>query len=255
MKHYFVVVLCCLFFSELGYAGEHTIEGGGIYYDLDEGYESTYGEYFRARFETSVTDAWTFDITNLDRFNDDGTQITVGNVHQFTDRLYTQLYVAGSSGGFFWPRMRVDGAISVKWLEDKQFVTTVGGGYFDAKDEHDDTKGFVDLTYWFENLLVLSAGYQLNVSEPGTIHSTSGYVVASYVKDKTRIMSIRGGLGDQAYQALPGGIADIDFPFHSIRVTWREWVGETWGINLAAEHYSSEVYDQNGFELGFFVEF
>jgi len=144
-------LLCCA----ASYAGEHTIEGGGIYYDLTDGQDSTYGEYLRARFETSITDAWMLDITNLDRFDDDGTQISIGNVHQFTDRVYTQLFVAGISGGFFWPRMRVDGAVSIKWMQDKQFVTTLGGGYFDAKDEHDDTRGFVDLMYYFKNPMVV----------------------------------------------------------------------------------------------------
>jgi YaiO family outer membrane protein len=97
----------------------NTIEGGGIYADLSDGYSSTYGEYLRARVVASTSDAFALDITNLDRFDDDGTQITVGNTHQFGDRVYTQLSVAGSSGGFFSPRMRVDAAVSFKWLPKK----------------------------------------------------------------------------------------------------------------------------------------
>lgn len=247
--------MCYLLFATGSVAGEHTIEGGGIYYDLTDGYESTYGEYLRARFEASVTDAFTLDITNLDRFGDDGTQISVGNVHEFSDRVYTQFAVAGSSGGFFWPRLRIDGTISIKWLSDKRLVTSFGGGYFDAKDVHEDTMGRFDVAYWLESPFVLQGGVQYNVSDPGSVGSTSGYVATSYVRDKSRIVTIRGGFGDQAYTAIASDDVVVDFPFNSVRITWREWVGKSWGINLAAEHYSSDVYDQNGFELGFFKEF
>ena len=101
----------------------------------------------------------------------------------------------------------------------------------------------------------MQGGFQINISDPGSVDSTSGYVAASYVRKKSRIVSIRGGIGDQAYQAITATNFVVDFPYHSVRATWREWVGKTWGINIAAEHYSSEVYDQNGFELGFFKEF
>jgi hypothetical protein len=105
--------------SVASFAEGNTIEGGGIYADLSDGYSSTYGEYLRARVVASTSDAFALDITNLDRFDDDATQITVGNTHQFGDRVYTQLSVAGSSGGFFFPRMRVDAAVSFKWLPKK----------------------------------------------------------------------------------------------------------------------------------------
>ena len=236
-------------------AGEHTIEGGGIFYDLSEGLESTYGEYARGRFETSDTNAWNVDITRLDRFGDTGTQFGASNTHQFSDRVYTYVGVAGSAGGFFWPRVRVDFSASRKWMPEKRLVTTVGGGYFDAKDVHEDVRGFIDASYYLKGPLVLHAGIQVNVSNPGSVSSTSGYLGASYVDNKIRIMSIKGTLGDQAYQAVAANNFIVDFPFHSVRVTWREWLGKTWGLNVAAEHYASDVYDQHGIELGFFKEF
>ena len=238
-----------------GQAGDSSIDGGGIYYNVTEDFEDTYGEYVRVFYDASATDDFTFDVTRLERFGDDGTQFTVGNIHQFSDRWFTQLSVAGSAGGFFFPEVRVDGAISRRWFSDKRLVTTLGGGYFDAKDVHEDTRFYVEGIYYFKQAFVLQVGFQLNISEPGSVDSTSGYVAASYVKDKQRIVSLRGGVGDQAYQAVNETTSLIDFPFHSVRATWREWVGKTWGINIAAEHYSSDVYDQNGFELGFFKEF
>ena len=236
-------------------AGEHSIDGGGIYYNVSEDLDDTHGEYLRVYFDASTSDAFTFDITRLDRFDDEGTQFTVGNIHQFSERWFTQLSVAGSAGGFFWPDVRVDGSVSRRWFNDKRLVTTLGGGYFDAKDVHEDLRAYVDAAYYFERPFVLQGGFQINISDPGSVDSTSGYVAASYVRKKSRIVSIRGGIGDQAYQAITATNFVVDFPYHSVRATWREWVGKTWGINIAAEHYSSEVYDQNGFELGFFKEF
>lgn len=242
-------------FAQLTLAGQHTVEGGGIYYDLTDGFESTTGEYFRARIESSPVNAWAIDITNLDRFGDDGTQFSLGNTHIFSDRTYTQLSLASSSGGFFFPRLRVDGALSYKWFDDKRLVTTVGAGYFDAKDVHEDKWGYVEASYYLRGPFVLQGGMQVNVSDPGSVSSTSGYVAASYVNNKTRIMSLRAGVGNQAYQALTVNNFMVDFPYHSVRMTWREWVGKTWGINVVAERYASDVYDQHGFELGFFKEF
>ena len=236
-------------------AGNHTIEGGGIYYDLSDALEATYGEYARLRLETSATDAWLTDITSLNRFGDDGTQVSLGNVHQFSDRWYTQVYVASSAGGFFWPRFRIDALLSHKWLRDKRLVTTIGAGYFDAKDVHEDRNVSVDASYYFEGPWVVQGGVQNNVSDPGSVDSTSGYAAASYVRQHARIISVRGSVGRQAYQAVAADNFVVDFPFHSIRLTWREWVGNTWGITVAAEQYSSDVYDQRGFELGFFKEF
>lgn len=236
-------------------AGEHSIDGGGIYYNVSEDLDDTHGEYLRVFFDASASDAFTLDVTRLDRFDDDGTQFTVGNIHQFSERWFTQLYVAGSAGGFFWPDVRVDGSVSRRWFKDKRLVTTLGGGYFDAKDVHEDKRAYIDAAYYFERPFVLQGGIQIYVSDPGSVDSTSGYVAASYVNSKVRIVSIKGGFGDQAYQAITATNFVVDFPYHSVRATWREWVGRTWGINIAAEHYSSEVYDQNGFELGFFKEF
>jgi len=134
-------------------------------------------------------------------------------------------------------------------------VTTFGAGYFDAKDHHEDNMGYVEFLYYFDGPIVAQGSFQVNESDPGSVKSISGYVAAFYVKNKTRILSIRGSMGDQAYQAITATDAVVDFPFHSVRATWCEWIGVTWGINITAEHYSSDVYDQNGFELGFFKEF
>jgi hypothetical protein len=43
---------------------------------------------------------------------------------------------AGSSGGFFFPALRVDAQLNKKWLARRQLITSVGGGYFKAKDVH-----------------------------------------------------------------------------------------------------------------------
>ena len=236
-------------------AAVHSIDAGLIYFDLSDGLESTYGAYVRGRYGSSPRNAWTADITNLNRFGDNGTQFTGGNIHHFNERIYTQLYLAGSSGGFFWPRIRVDGSLSIKWLDSKRFVTTLGAGYFDAKDVHEDTRGFIDLSYYSNSPFVFHGGVQLNVSDPGSVDSISGYLGLSYVKNGDRIVSLRGSFGDQAYQAVTANNFVVDFPFHSVRATWREWVGDTWGINLAAEHYASDVYDQDGIEIGLFKEF
>jgi len=186
-------MICGVVLGRIAIAGEHEIEGGGIYYDLTDGFESTSGEYFSARIESSPINSWVIDVTSLDRFGDDGTQYSLANTHIFSDRTFTRFSIASSSDGFFWPRLRVDGSLRHKWFEDKSLVTTVGEGYCDAKDAHEDKWGYVEASYYFRSPFVLQGGMQVNVSDPGSVSSTSGWIAATYLRNEIRIMSLRVG--------------------------------------------------------------
>lgn len=232
-----------------------SLEANALYYDLSDGFAPTSGVNLRGRLGPVGKDEWLAELAYLDRFDDTGTFGQVGNIHQFDDRWFSQLYLASSAGGFFWPEFRIDASLSRRMLAGRNLVVTAGVAYFDAKDIHSDTGYRLETIYYTSSPWVFQAGVTYNVSEPGSVGSTSGYAAVSHVTDGTRILSARVGAGHQAYQPLQADSFQVDIPFTSVRVTWKEWVGARWGVQLAADSYLSDVYDQHGVEVGLFREF
>lgn len=231
------------------------IEAGAIYYELNNGFAPTQGAFARARVGPVAKNEWLAEFVHLDRFGDDGQFYSVGNLHHFNSDWYSQVNIGSSSGGFFWPALRIDASISHKWLAQRNLVTTVGVSYFDAKDEHTDTGVTASAAYYFQSPWVIQAGTTINSSNPGGVVSASGQVAGSYVVNHKRIVSLGISGGHQAYQALTVNRAQVDFPYYSVRMTWKEWLGSSWGVNVSADSYQSKVYDQRGVELGLFKEF
>ncbi|MGR8918842.1 MAG: YaiO family outer membrane beta-barrel protein [Gammaproteobacteria bacterium] len=230
------------------------IEAGGLYYGVNEGFEDTYGVYARGRLNLGK-DEWLAEGVQLDRFGDDGFFGGLGNIHHFDERWFSQLAIGSSSGGFFWPELRIDANLSRRWGARKQLVTTAGVTYFDAKDIHSDTGFRVEGVYYSDSPWVLQGGVTYNNSEPGSVGSVSGYAAISHVVDGARIVSARLGGGEQAYQPFENDRFKQDISFGTLRVTCKQWVGRRWGINVAAESYFSDSYDQHGVEIGLFQEF
>ncbi len=248
------VSLGCVFVAHAETPGG-SLEANALYYDLSDGFAPTSGVNLRGRLGPVGNDEWLAELAYLDRFDDTGTFGQVGNIHQFDDRWFSQLYLASSAGGFFWPEFRIDASLSRRMLARRNLVVTAGVAYFDAKDIHSDTGYRLETIYYTTTPWVFQAGVTYNVSEPGSVGSTSGYAAVSHVTDGTRILSARVGAGHQAYQPLQADSFQVDIPFTSVRVTWKEWVGARWGVQLAADSYLSDVYDQHGVEVGLFREF
>jgi YaiO family outer membrane protein len=149
----------------------------------------------------------------------------------------------------------MDSSLSRKWLANKQLVSTIGISYFDARDVHTDMGYTLEGSYYTRSPWVVQAGLTVNRSQPGGVLSASGYGALSHLVAGRRIVSLRVSGGQQAYQALSLPRFQVDVPFSDVRLTWKEWVGRRWGVNLAAGSYQSETFDQRGVEVGVFTEF
>jgi len=233
----------------------HIVEGGIKYYNVNEGFADTYGAYVRGVIDQPGKNVWYGEVVYLDRFDDTGTFFSIGNTHTFNDRYYSNVAVGTSIGGFFWPSFRVDASLSRKWFPEQNFVSTLGVGYYNAKDEHSDKSLLLEGAYYFDSPWIVQAGVRLNESDPGSVFSPSGYAAVTYGTDKVRYITARYGFGQQGYQALTSPAFFVDFPFHEFRLTWREWVARDWGFNLVGHDFESPPYDERGFELGLFKEF
>ena len=162
---------------------------------------------------------------HLDRFDDTGTYFALGNIHQFDEHWFSSLAIGSSSGGFFWPQLRVDGSLNRRLLAQRNLVLTAATTYFDAKDIHSDVQVRLEASYYWPSPWVLQAGSAYNISEPGTVGSPSGYLALSHVRDGAHIVALKVAGGRQAYQPFADDRFQVDIPFAQMRLTWKQWLG------------------------------
>jgi len=231
------------------------IDVGGIYYSVDEGFADTRGGYLRGRLAPPGRDEWRGELAYFDRFDDTGVYAAAANRHEFGSRWFTDVGLATSSGGFFLPELRVDGAVSYRWLAGRNLVTSAGITYFDAKDIHSDTGFRLEAIWYSASPWIVQGGAGYNISEPGAVGSATGYVAVSHAVNGKRIVTARVGGGEQAYQPFADDRFQVGIAFGSARLSVRQWLGRAWGINVVADTYFSDTYDQHGVEVGLFREF
>jgi YaiO family outer membrane protein len=160
-----------------------------------------------------------------------------------------------SSGGFFWPRFRADGFLNRKWSERKQFITTVGFGYYMSKDVHRDSNLFLGATYYFSKPWLVESGVRLNVSNPGAVLAPSGFVAITQGRNKHHYISLNMGAGQEGYQLIGPETVLTRFASQTVTLTWRQWLGRNWGMNIVADYYHNPFYQRDGGVIGFFREF
>jgi YaiO family outer membrane protein len=232
----------------------HQVDASARYAAVNEGLADTAGVSLRG-VRSHQGSAWLGDVTFLDRFDDSGTQFTIGHSREFGPDWLANGSVAASAGGFFWPRVRADVRVGRRWLAARNLVTWIGAGYYDAKDEHEDVGLSLDAAYYFVQPWIVMAGVRGNESYPGSITSVSGFIAATHGRDRQRYVTLRYGGGRQAYDPIVPGAAIVDVPFHQVTLTWRQWMTPRWGFNLVIDGSTSDTYDQAGLEFGLFADF
>ncbi|HSY66680.1 MAG TPA: YaiO family outer membrane beta-barrel protein [Terriglobales bacterium] len=230
------------------------VEAGGDYLTLTNGFGYWSGGYARG-VVTSGHNVWNAEVNGQHEFGDSGVYLGAGDIYNFNPDWYGSLTIGSSVGGFFWPRFRGDGFINKKWMAHKQLITTFGFGYYAAKDVHRDHSFFVGTTYYFTTPWILEEGIRFNVSNPGSVFSPAGFVALTHGRNLRQYLTLRAGFGVEAYQLVGPTVALTDFESQTLTVTWRRWVGESWGVNLVGDSYHSPFYTRGGASFGFFREF
>ena len=230
------------------------VEAGGDYLNLTNGFGYWAGGYARGVF-TSGKNIWNAEINGQHEFGDAGVYLGAGDTYNFNHDWYGSLTAGSSVGGFFWPRFRADGFINRKWMARKQLITTFGFGYYAAKDVHRDHSFFVGSTYYFTKPWIVEEGIRFNVSNPGSVFSPAGFVAVTQGRNLRHYLTVRAGFGKEAYQLVGPTATLTDFKSQTVTVTWRQWLGESWGLNLVGDYYHSPFYHRGGTSFGFFREF
>jgi len=230
------------------------VEAGSDYLGLTNGFGYWAGGYARAVI-TSGHNIWNGEINGQHEFGDAGVYMAAGDTYNFNPDWYGSLTAGSSVGGLFWPRFRADGFINKKWMSHKRLITTFGFGYYAAKDVHRDHSFFIGSTYYFSKPWILEEGIRFNVSNPGSVFSPAGFVAVTQGRNQRQYITVRAGVGKEAYQLIGPEQSLTDFASQTLTVTWRKWVGESWGVNLVGDFYHSPFYVRGGSSFGFFREF
>jgi YaiO family outer membrane protein len=229
-------------------------EAGGNYLALSNGFGFWRGGYARSVF-TKGNNIWNAEVNGQQEFGDSGVYVAAGDSYNFNPDWYGSLTVGSSVGGFFWPRFRADGFLNKKWLRRRQLITTFGFSYYAAKDPHRDHSFYAGSTYYFQRPWILEEGIRFNISNPGSVFSPAAFVAVTQGRNKQHYLTVRTGFGKEAYQLIGPTVNLTDFRSQTFTLTWRQWLGTSWGFNLVGDYYHSPFYVRGGTSFGFFKEF
>ncbi len=230
------------------------VEAGGDYLRLSNSFGYWAGGYARGTV-TNGKNIWNAEVSGQHEFGDAGVYLAAGDTRTFNPDWYGSLTAGSSAAGFFWPRFRADGFINKKWMGRKQLITTLGYGFYAAKDVHRDNSFFAGSTYYFVKPWILEEGIRFNVSNPGSVFSPAAFVAVTQGRNKQRYVTLRVGFGKEAFQLIGPTVILSDFESQTLTVTWRQWIGKNWGANLVGDYYHNPSYKRGGATLGFFREF
>jgi len=230
------------------------VESGGSYMNLSNSFGYWAGGYSRGVLTTG-NNTWNGEVNGQHEFGDAGAYFAAGDTHTFNPDWYGSLTMGSSAGGFFWPRFRTDAFINRKWLGRKQWITTLGYGYYAAKDVHRNHSFYMGSTYYFEKPWIVEEGLYFNVSNPGAVFAPAGFVALTHGRNKQHYITVRAGFGEEAYQLIGPATTLTDFNSQTLTITWRKWVGMNWGFNFSGDYYHNPYYLRGGSSFGFFKDF
>ena len=242
-----------------GLEGGGYIEFGGGRSDLTKPLPSWTDFYARGLFLLTPSNAADGEIDRESRYGDQGWYYSVGITHTFSSDIYADAHVGASRGGFFLPKYRADGTVNFKLLPRKRLVFGAGAGYDRSKTLNTALRTQTSWTYYFDWPFMVQGGVVLTRANPGGILAPSGYAALTQGREKEHYITFRMETGREAYELLAdpkrNRFSAFDFPIHNYAVTWRQWVGNNWGLNLNLQRDVNPFYNRNGATLGLFLDF
>jgi YaiO family outer membrane protein len=238
-----------------GLNGPGYVEFGGGYSDM---YPRPYVPWRDAYMRIVASgDGNTFngEVSRQDHYGDTGWYYGAGLARDFGENWFTDVHAGSSVGGFFLPKLRLDGTINRKILKRKQLVLTATGGYDKSKQVNHDYRVGGGFTYYTNWSIVAQAGMTATHADPGSLVDIAEYLALTQGHEKEHLVTFRVGLGKEGYEIVGPQTALMDFHLRQYSGIWRQWVGVNWGFNVIFNHENSPFYRRNGGTVGLFFEF
>jgi len=235
-----------------------SVDIGAGSYDLTGGFPARTTAFVRGELRSSAGQRWTGEVNRISEFGDTGDLFVLGYETPLGDDWLVQVSAASSDAGATLPAQRLDFALGKKWLQDKNFVTTIGLTGINSKDAHSTQIVQVSGAYYFDAMQYaasIEAGIQNNTTNPGAVAADYYFSALSLSREKVRVLSLRLAGGQEAYLPIGVDTALVNFYSTSATFTWREWLDRSSGLQARLEHYDNPNYESNGVELSWFWEF
>lgn len=235
--------------------GPNYIEAGVNYHNVSNNQGDWFGQFINAQIQTDPKNRWNAQLQHQEAFHDEGYFVGVGNMHTFDETWFSEVGVGVGSEASFLPRFRADAALSRRWLDGGNLVTTAGLSYSKASETYSSYGILLGASYYFNSPWVLQVGIRSDMSNPGQEIGTSGFAAVTYGHYKNFYITGRVGYAREAYQLIgPVNITNA-FNSHNAGLNLRKWVDEDWGVNLAGEYYKNPYYHRTGGIFSVFKEF
>lgn len=237
------------------------VEAGINYSAVSKNQGDWFGQGIRGEYQYDASDRFKAEYLHQRQFRDSGSYFSVGNVHSFDEEWYSDVSVGTSTGGFFLPTYRVDAFLNKKWLEGRNFVTTIGYGRFQSRDIYSDNSIFFGTTYYFHPYWIFENGIRYNISSPGSVNSASGFLAITNGRVQNYFVTLRYGYGREAYQLIGPANLLSEFYSHNTSLIWRQWMlsdwgfSNDWGFSTRVDYYTNPNYHRVGGYFGVFKEF
>lgn len=195
------------------------------------------------------------ELTTSRRFNDSGTYAGIGDTYTFNEDWYGALSVGVGHSAFYLPKYRIDGTLNRKWLADRNLVTSIGAGYYDAPDGHTDRSVTLGAAYYFQSPWIVEGGVRLNRSNPGKVRTHQQFVAATYGRPGNDVVTGRYAWGGEGYLAVGPSTQLVDFDSEEASLAWRHWLSADTGLLFSVNRYRNPLYTRSGATVGVFRDF
>ncbi|MFT5589142.1 MAG: YaiO family outer membrane protein [Bradyrhizobium sp.] len=190
------------------------------------------------------------ELSNKNEYRTNGTFLGLTDTVTLDDSRFASLSVGVGDGAFYLPRYRLDGFFYKKWLPEKNFISSLGVGYYDAPDGHVDLSISLGGAWYFELPLVLEGGVRFNRSNPGGVMTHQQFVATNYNPDPRNTLSARVAWGSEGYLPLALGTSLVNFNSQEASLAWRYRINQNWGASISINHYRNPTYERSGVDIG-----
>jgi YaiO family outer membrane protein len=221
---------------------------------LSNGYGQWQNVKLNARY-SKADHVWQAELSSFREFGQSGRLIGLGDTVTLSPNDYFSGAISVGDGAFYLPKVRVDVTAFRKWRADKNLVTSVGWGHYEAPDGHTDRTLNLGGVWYFEQPWIVEGGVRVNRSNPGSIKSVQRFVAVTQGRNREDVYTVRYGWGGEGYQSTGIQTLLVNFKSQQLAFTWRHWVNANSGMQWQIERYRNPYYRRNGLSITFFHDF